>query len=210
MITTAISIDWSIILILNSRGDKTLFTAMEVTRATREDVPGIMAVLSQNLLSNKSNKDPCILQQSGFLIHGFTAEELIDCMNDAGSIVLVAKTDGMVSGYAIELPCTILPPWLQALKSAPQLHSLLSEPAKVLYHRHIAKLPNYAGVGSPLLQSVISEAKAKDYRYILCQIVLAPYLNRPSITLHEKFGFKAVLRTSGTEGFVSGCYLKQL
>jgi L-amino acid N-acyltransferase YncA len=183
-----------------------------IRSATNKDIPGILAVLHHNLMANKKIKDKNQLEQTGFIIHDFTADDLEAIIADSQHhILLVAIEDDKVIGYILtyDMPYA-KPDWLSLVVASPQIKDILAA-KEVLYHRNIAKKHNKKGVGKQLLQVLLQEAAARNYKYVACQIVQQPYKNKVSIALHEQLGFKAV--GHGYEADVDitfGVYLKRL
>jgi L-amino acid N-acyltransferase YncA len=185
-------------------------TEIQIRTATVNDISSIIEVLKHNLFQQKSAAQNATLETSGFLIHGFTSDELQTAMLDTTNhIVLVATENNTVVAYALSYDLRhIKPHWVVDIHGTPEIHALLAT-EKILYHRHIAKHSNTKGIGRQILQALIAEAKARDYSYIVCQIVQKPLQNTVSTNLHEAFGFSAV-------GFVEddkytfGVYLKSM
>jgi L-amino acid N-acyltransferase YncA len=185
-------------------------TEIQIRPATLHDISNIIEVLKHNLIQQKSGTQNIPLQSSGFLIHGFTKDELeAAIMDPINHLVLVATENNTVVAYALSYDLRhIKPHWVVDIHGTPEIHALLAT-EKILYHRHIAKHSNTQGIGTELLKTLIAEAKARDYAYIVCQIVEKPLQNTISIKLHEESGFSAV-------GFVEddkytlGIYLKSM
>lgn len=178
--------------------------------ANLNDVPGIMAVLEQNLMTNKINVDEKILQEKGFLLKAFTADELRTAIiDDNNHIVLVAAQADTVFGYALSYDLYhVQPDWLSAINVPDKIKKILTT-AQVIYHRHIAKDANTKAVGHGLLNTLTVEAQNRGYKYILCFIAHTPIKNHASIRLHEKLGFTEVGTKIVKDG-MHGVYLKEL
>jgi L-amino acid N-acyltransferase YncA len=185
-------------------------TEIQIRIATLNDISGILDVLKHNLIQQTSATQNVPLQTSGFLIHGFTEDDLEAAIMDATNhIVLVATENNTVVGYALSYDLRhIKPHWVVDIHGTPEIHALLAT-EKILYHRHIAKHTTTQGVGRQLLQALIAEAKARDYSYILCQIVEKPLQNIISIKLHEESGFLAVGFVEDDQ-YTLGIYLKSM
>lgn len=165
-----------------ARSDESPNIKRTVRFAENKDISGIMEVLESNLIANRKSIKKDILEQSGFLIHGFTAEEMQKFMADEGNyICLVSREQDVVIGYIIACDLRMV--------EAGLYEKLNRSPEKTLYYKHIAKLPNKKNVADKLLQFLVDEAKRRGYKKIVCLISEDPLENKPSKLFHEKFGF---------------------
>lgn len=181
----------------------------ETLPAEFANIPGIMAVLEENLIANK--KGASGLEKTGFLIHPFTTEELKKSIEDKiNHITLISIEDDEVIGYAMGCNIKQLKPHSQEklAGASPELaNSMFSE--KVFYYRHIAKKTNKRQVGKRLLASLLEMAKQQNYHSVICQIAQHPLKNIASIAFHSKFGFKYVGKIQDGD-YILGIYLKSL
>lgn len=66
-----------------------LTSSKTIRPASIEDIPGIIAILEQNLMTHKT-ADPSTLEKCGFLLHGFTpAEAKVAILDKSNFIYLV-------------------------------------------------------------------------------------------------------------------------
>ena len=86
---------------------------------------------------------------------------------------LVAELDGVVIGYAYAVPFRKRPAYRHVVK-----HSIY------VHHEHL-----HSGMGRLLLPALIDACAASGYRQMIGYIDAG---NRPSIQLHESFGFRQV------------------
>ena len=182
----------------------------EVRVATIDDIPGIMSVLEDNLIANKK-QDTCVLEKTGFLIHGFTAEEAQVAILDKNHFIYLVTTENdEVIGYTVGCDIKILKPIYQerlASISPAISNALFSE--RVFYLRHIAKKQGKIHVGKELLQELIDRTKRAGYQSIICQIADKPVPNKGSKLFHEKYGFICVGYSENEEGSF-GVYFKRI
>jgi hypothetical protein len=182
-----------------------------VVRANSKTISGMMDVLHSNLVANKEASEKITMGENGFLIHGFTREEAeAFALDREHYIVLNAVDEDHVVGYTIGCQVKILHPEFQAQMAlvSPELSAILQN-NRVLYLRHIAKLPGTKRVGTALLSELLHIAKQQHYDYVFCKIAHKPVLNKASISFHEKFGLR-LLGVAEEDGHVFGVYLKAL
>ncbi len=183
----------------------------QISRAELADLPGILSILNQNLLSKKEALDTTILQQQGFLIHGFTQEEAQGAIQDKENFVFVTtKENEDVIGYATGCNIKKLQPvFLEELDSvSPVLkENLFSQ--KIFYLKHIAKKVGVQKVGPALFQKLLEFVKTAGYDQIVCQISHQPFKNNASISFHERLGFSC-LGESRNEDTFFGIYAKKV
>jgi hypothetical protein len=185
---------------------------MQVTTAQLADIPGIMSVLQENLLANRSHLSEATLSESGFLLHGFDAEELTQSIANKDHIILVAKENRAVMGYAIGYILSDgRPEWFSRIEAPESTLTALTQ-HKILHYRHIAKIPGTKQVGTSLLNSLVKMAQAKQCRYIIAEIAKNPLHNQISTVFHEKMGFRlvGVVRDNHNILHYNGLYLKML
>jgi hypothetical protein len=172
------------------------------------DVPGIIAILNQNL-TNIETASSDSLEREGFLVYGFTPEELTLTIQDPHNLVLVMIRDEQIIGYVLSYELASLnPEWIDHCSASTEIKALLMN-SRVLYHRHIAKLKNIKNIGKALLQGLIDEASVQGYEHIVCQIVHSPIMNQVSVNLHQGFGFK-LIGLVDEDNLTLGIYLKDL
>jgi L-amino acid N-acyltransferase YncA len=158
-----------------------------IREAIVSDIPEIMTILQENLLSNLSHLDQNSLESRGFIIFGFNEYDLKKMIEDKKNfMVLIAQECQQIIGYTICFDD----------KDSPQ---------KLLYYKHIAILPNKKGVAKQLMQAIIDKAYKSYYQGIICHIALYPIKNCVSIAFHEKYGFK-LLSTIQKEEIQFGLY----
>lgn len=184
-------------------------TKREVLLATLEDVPGILQVLKENLLSHKENTPKEELETNGFIVFGFTKEELETFVLDPNYVVLVLKEGINTIGYIMGYPY-YYEHANYTYKEAPtlEIQNILNS-QKILYYRHLAKKKDKQGVGSILLKTLEEQMKQQDYQYLLCHVALAPLQNKASIAFHHKMGYQQVA-VNLYEDYVVGTFLKKL
>jgi hypothetical protein len=183
----------------------------QIKFAKIKNIPGIINVLQKNLIANQKSLSNEILEEKGFLIHGFTSEDIKASIADKKhSIVSVSIEENEVIGYIIGCNITQLNAEFQKKLSAisNKMDDLISS-KKTLYYRQIAKLPEKTNAGTGLFQFLLDTATNQGYQYIICQIAHAPLKNKPSIEFHKKFGFDCVGSNQDKE-VTLGIYLKQL
>ncbi|HEX4045858.1 MAG TPA: GNAT family N-acetyltransferase [Gammaproteobacteria bacterium] len=181
-----------------------------VEMAALEDIPGIIAVLEENLLINKDRSVIGDLEQGGFLIARHSVEDLHDWIEDKENhIVMVYKEAQKIIGYILGCNLSVLSSEMQTKIAEIQLLRDISATNLVLYHKQIAIKPNQKGVGSKLLQSFFDFAVMKGCHHIVCFIVHEPILNKVSIGFHQKHGFECVGLVQ-IEDLKDGVYLKKL
>ena len=164
---------------------------MKVKPAELKDIPGILTVLHKNLVANKASAELENMEDKGFLINGFTEKELQTYLNDKQNyIVLAAHDDNNILGYTIGYDSQKLAADLYDQFNA--IFPDILQKHKVLYLRHIAKLPHTKQVGSVLLQTLLEQASKQRYEYMVCVISEQPHQNIISKKFHEKFEFKRV------------------
>jgi L-amino acid N-acyltransferase YncA len=111
--------------------------------------------------------------------YGFDAPELTDLKRRRKNMQkhrlphLVAELDGRVIGYAYAVPFRKRPAYRYVVKHSIYVHS---------DHLH-------SGIGRLLLPKLIDACAASGYRQMIGYIDAS---NRPSIQLHETFGFRQV------------------
>jgi len=184
--------------------------AVTVSPAHFADIPGILTVLKQNLIGPTNPFTPSS-ENTGFLIHSFTAEEVAEWIKDEeNAIVLVSKkADGVVVGYAVSFNLEKLPQYLQdKFLAAISNIDKLSPSTKILYYRHIAKTPGEKQIGKALLESVLHKANLQNYQYVVCQIVHEPVFNLVSAEFHKKMGF-CLVTTYKDGNLTLGIYFKK-
>jgi predicted GNAT superfamily acetyltransferase len=158
------------------------------------------------------NKDSAELEnvgQKGFLINGFTAEELQSFLNDKENYIVLAAYDdhSHIVGYTIGYHCQKL-----AVELHHQFNAIfpdILQKNKVLYLRHIAKLPDTQKIGEPLLLALLERATQIGYQYVACQIAEDPHQNIVSKRFHEKFEFKR-MGSGQFKAHTYGIYLRKL
>jgi L-amino acid N-acyltransferase YncA len=166
---------------------------MNIHHANESDIPEILSILQANLITAHHDKSPEDLEFSGFLIHQFNEDDIKTAIaNPDHHMILVIKNDAEVVGYALSHDLRhVNPSWLDKIITTPDIHKVLTE-EKVFYHRHIAKKPGTQSIGKVLLSTILTEAKNRGYRYIVCQIAQEPVQNKISQRLHESVGFLKV------------------
>lgn len=153
------------------------------------DIPEIMNVLEENLLSNKSHLSKDALEDGGFIVHRFDHNELEKYINNyTENILLVAIEKNKVVGYTLNCDLQALQPkWLETIVTTPEIKKILNT-EKVLYCKHIAKKSGKLNVGEKLFRVLFKEAKNRNYQYIVGQIVVKPIHNKLSESFHQKLG----------------------
>ncbi len=186
-------------------------SSRHVRHAEIKDIPGIISVLDQNLIAYKKPTEITTLEQTGFLINGFTPDDAKAAILDTDNFIFLISTENDdVIGYAIGCDVKKLKSTFQeelAAVSSKIRTIVFSE--KTLYLRHIAKKTDKKHVGKKLLQTLSEQAKLASYKYIICVIAHKPIQNKASITFHEKLGFVCVgYNEDGDKK--SGVYLKKI
>lgn len=182
-----------------------------IIHAKVDSIPGILSVLEENLIANQKQLPTHILEQNGFLIHSFTADDAkAAILNKDHFIVLISTENTDIIGYTIGCNISRLKKDFQDKLAAvsSEINDIISS-QKSFYHRHIAKKLTKKNVGTQLLEQLITETKHMDYKYIICQIAHEPFRNKASIALHQKLGFEYCGCTQN-ENLILGVYLKKL
>jgi len=182
---------------------------MKVKPAELNDIPGILAVLHKNLVANKKSAELENMEDKGFLINGFTEEELQTYLNDKQNYIVLAAHDdnNTILGYTIGYDSQKLPADLYDQFNL--IFPDILQTNKILYLRHIAKLPLTKHVGSTLLKTLLEQARKKNYQYMVCQIAEHPHQNTVSKKFHEKFEFKRI-GSGEVKGHTFGIYIRKL
>ena len=183
----------------------------QASRAELADIRGIFAVMDQNLLAKKEVLDTTLLEQTGFLIHGFTREEARAAILDRENFVfVVAKENENVVGYATGSDIkTLKPVFQEKLASISEEVQTAISTGRVFYYRHIAKKKGAVGIGKDLAPILMEYIRAAGYSHMVCQIAHDPIRNQASILFHERQGFRCVgTAPDGERRF--GVYLKIL
>lgn len=163
----------------------------KVRKAEIRDIPGIISVLEQNLISNKKVENIDILTWSGFLINRFSPEDAEFAIVDEDNFIfLVSTEDNDIIGYIIGCDVKKLNPHYQQelFSISAELKNIISL-EKTIYLRHIAKKIDKKSVGKELLKNFLDYSNYKGYKYIICSIAQAPIENKASKNFHEKNGF---------------------
>jgi len=177
---------------------------MNVRRAELGDMPAIMEVINQNLISLKESHDQ--LESTGFLIYPHTLAELESFIRDRENYeVLVAEVNNKSIGYSICCELQMMPNLQAHLSSLPDMRSVVQ--LKALYLKQIAKAEGTIGVGSILMDSILKRVTEENYYAIVSQIAHLLVRNTKSISFHEKFGFSLVSTIEELHG-VTGVYFK--
>lgn len=180
-----------------------------VESASIDDIPGIIAVLEENLLINKDKSAIGHLEKSGFLVVRHSQEALRNWIEDKkNQIVLVCKEDQEVVGYILGCDLTAHALKMQAKVAEFQLLRDISMTHPVLYHKQIAIQSNRKGVGAKLLQAFFALAATKGYHHIVAFIVHEPVLNKVSVEFHQKHGFEYIGLVQ-IDDMKAGAYLKK-
>lgn len=182
-----------------------------VRKAENKDISGIMSVLEQNLIANKTIKKPENLEQTGFLINSFSPDDARSAITDEDNFIFLVSTENDdVIGYVVGCDVKKLNPIFQeelSSVSAEVRNMIASE--KILYHRQIAKKIDKSNVGGGLLLQLIENSKRAGYNYIICIIAEKPIQNKASKNFHQKNGFICVGFIQGIDK-TSGVYLKKI
>lgn len=194
-----------------SKVSDNLYPARLIKKAEAKDIPGIIFILEQNLISHQKVQNIKNLEQTGFLINGFSSDDAKSAIKDEDNFIFLVSTENDdVIGYAIGCNIKILKPIFQE-----ELSSISSEirdmiaSKKILYLRHIAKKINKNNVGKGLLQHLSEYSKHVSYKYIICVIAEKPIQNKASKKFHEKNGFICIGFHHGKDK-TSGVYLKKI
>lgn len=179
----------------------------QIRLARLGDIPGILEVLAQNHIANKS---PSELEDTGFLLHGFNAADLKKVLaEETQHILMVAIENEQVIGYALSYDKKVSDPsWFTHIVIDKKEDEAIFNSKNTLYHRHIARLANYPGTGAQLLKALLHEANVRAYQHVFCQIVHAPHYNKPSIAFHQSMGFRLIGKQNSDAEY--GIYLKSL
>ena len=180
---------------------------LAVLPAAVQHIPGILIVLEKNLFKNQTVTQG-ELENKGFLMHAFTAEDLQAAIADKENYIVLVALDGeSVVGYALGYSTkTNLELQKRLLDSA----TVVSPNEKIFYYRHIARMPGRKGAGKQLLSALLEEAARQNYRHVICQIAEKPLKNIISIVFHERFNFQLCGFQPDGEGTTYGVYLKSL
>lgn len=173
------------------------------------DIPGIIIVLEQNTITNKS-QDKKTLEAEGFLLHTFTTADLTKMISEPQNhIVLVAMEDDEVIGYTMGYDLSINQP--EGIENVPHLPETPTDflTTKNIFHRHVAVKLNKRGKGAQLSRAFFQEAAARKYKYAIANIVQAPFKNLVSIRVHERLGYKEI-GTVISHDITYGIYIKEL
>jgi hypothetical protein len=179
-----------------------------VVEATLSDIPGIIAVLEENMLIKKDKSDVSYIEKSGFLITRHTEKDLRAWIADKKNhIVLVYKEADEIKGYILGCDVKTMASEMQSKFAEVQSLKDILSANPVLYHKQIGVKPGYKGVGGELLQAFFAKAAALQYKHIICLIVHEPILNKISVGFHQKYGFVYKGLVS-VEDMKDGVYLK--
>lgn len=163
-----------------------------IRRAKAADIHGILSVQSKCHISAKRNASKSELEASGYLVYKASARHLASCIKGKRCIVLVARKNGKVSGYALTYPMKewlrIKPDWMGMAILRPKARALI-ENRRALYFRHIASLPG-EGNGEALERELFRRALKSGYSALIGEITLSPLRNRRSEEFHKSLGFK--------------------
>lgn len=173
---------------------------LEINKATEADFSGIINVLHYNLLSKKENADAPELSHTGFLVHGFDENDLKKYSTNEDALLITAKDNKKVVGYEIAYLMTDEDKkslW-EKCKFLDDISANLAA-TKILYHRHIAKLPEHKGVATLLMNELIAYGKHKKCENILCMIAQKPLHNLASEKFHSQYEFKQVASLFNSE-----------
>lgn len=137
-------------------------------RASRdEDLPAVAAIYAHHVLTGLASFeiDPPGAAEMARRRAGVLA---------LGLPYLVAEIDGRIAGYAYAAPYRSRPAYRFTLEDSIYVHPAAQR----------------SGVGSALLLTLLAACEALGYRQMIA--VIGDSANRPSIRLHEKFGFRQV------------------
>jgi GNAT superfamily N-acetyltransferase len=154
------------------------------------------------------------IQRKGFLIPSdYTQEEHVV---DINKIFLVYEEEGLVKGY-------IRIDEKQELDQNADVYWFKPEIKKIYFsplHANIGGIAILAdtrrkGIASKLIARSIEEVKKKNINYLFSFVTLSPFINIPSIILHEKSGFDRIAvskphKLFGMDGYQSFLFGKNI
>lgn len=183
---------------------------LSIRHAELNDIEGILAVFEQNLLSNKKSDSSNNFQEQGFLAFGLSFEDIKrEILDYKSTIALVAEVNNKIIGFTLgndfKMKC---PSWQTSMSIVDSAIKTLIK-NRIFYHDYIARSPGEGGVGKKLFASLMKKAAEYNYPYILCEIAEKPYMNKASISFHERFGFKRIGTINKNE-LVLGIYLLKI
>ena len=179
-----------------------------VKPAELNNIAGIINVLHQNLVEHKKSAELETISQQGFLIQAFTTEDLNTYLDDKENYTVLVSCEGNnIVGYTIGHHIQKLSGEFGA--DFKKTLSTLWDSQKILYLKHIAKLPGLKQVGPALLEQLLKNAIQQGYQYVTCAIAEHPIKNIPSINFHTKFGFERV-GNAHFKQYTYGIYLRKL
>lgn len=175
--------------------------SVEITKATKEDIPGIMNVFNELSASNNKSREDSY--KKGFLVYPPDDKDLRNVVNNDSDVVLVAKDQGKIVGYALAYGMKEWkyknPNWGSNLNIEDENNSL--------YFKHIGRLQGYSKLGLQMEQQAEQIAKEKGYQKIFADISKE---NQLSQEVHENRGYKKIADEKKDDGSEWGIYQKSL
>ncbi|MFB6246524.1 MAG: N-acetyltransferase family protein [Candidatus Pacearchaeota archaeon] len=175
--------------------------SVEITRAKKEDIPGIMNVFNElSVSNNKSGKDS---YKRGFLVYPPDKDDLGNVVKNNSDVVLVAKDGNKVVGYALAYD---MRDWKEKNPNWGSQLNIENEDQS-LYFKHIGRLQGYKKLGLQMEQKAEQIAKEKEYKKIFADISKE---NQLSQEVHEKRGYEKIAEEKKNDGTEWGIYQKNL
>lgn len=178
--------------------------------ANLNDVPGVLNVLEENMLTQEKIELLDDMENKGFLTFKLTSKEVEQSISDdENTTVLVAQSSNEIIGFTLGYNLHHkIPDWSAHVKVDNSTMEILTK-HRIFFHDYIARVRNTSGIGKKMLERLVKEASVRGYQYIVCEIAQHPYRNKASIYFHEQFGFNCV-GTISKDSTVLGIYLLKI
>lgn len=175
--------------------------SVEISYAKEDDIPGIMNVFNELSVSNSKFKLGSY--QRGFLVYEPERQDLNKRVKDDSSIILVAKDNDQVVGYALAYDMKDWrkdnPNWGYNLEIDNEENSI--------FFKHIGRLQGYKKLGLRMEEKAEEIAKSKGYTKVYADISEG---NQLSQEVHKKRGYQKIADEKKEDGTNWGIYQKDL
>lgn len=178
--------------------------------AKTSDIKDILEIQKDLLLRDKKRNS---MGKKGFLVYPVNEEELKGIIKKGQNFFLVAEGKEGIIGYALTYDLEDwrknTPRWDKKVRADDTIKNhLLND--KIIYFRHIARKPNYSGIGKRLEEQIYTLAKTQGYKDIIGEILEKPVLNVKSKEIHEQRGYRKIGKVEYSDGNIWGLYEKRL
>jgi L-amino acid N-acyltransferase YncA len=174
--------------------------------AEQKDIAEILKIQENLLLKNKTIKSAL---KEGFLVYALKEDELKEIINSGKDFLIVATENGLVIGYALAHDLNEWrknkSKWDKRIIVSPKTRDHIYSD-KIIYFRHIARKPDYVGVGKMLEEQIYSLAKNKGFKYVIAEILEQPISNDKSREIHEERGYLKIGQANYLDGNFWGLY----